>query len=193
MVDYVTSAIVKADLGITDSDSDTQIARVITAVSRAIDRVTGTTFGVGVTTSARTYFAESCGEVWVDRFDSTTGLVVKTGTDGTYATTVTSTDVVAWPLNAPALGGAYCRLLIPTGVLPVGYPRPTVQVTAAWGFAATPELVQEAALRKAAKLFRRKDSPEGIAGTSEFGVIRISRNEDPDVMQLLAPYMPVLV
>lgn len=191
MTDYTTTALVKASLGIEDTNDDTKIAAAVTAASRAIDLATGTAFGVGTSTSARTYWPESPYEVWVDRFDSTTGLVVKTGTDGSTWTAVTSTDVLAWPPNAAAKGDAYCRVLVPTGVLPCGYVRPTVQVTAAWGFAATPEPVATAALIKAARIFRRKDSPEGIAGTSEFGVVRISKSEDPDVLLLLAPYMSV--
>jgi hypothetical protein len=191
VTDYTTTALVKASLGITDTNDDAKIAAAVTAASRAIDLATGTAFGVSTTTSSRTYWPESSYEVWVDRFDSTTGLVVKTGTDGSTWTAVTSTDVVSWPTNAPSKGGAYCRLLIPTGALPTGYLRPTVQVTAAWGFAATPEPVSQAALIKAARIFRRKDSPDGIAGQSEFGVVRISRSEDPDVLALLAPYMDV--
>lgn len=193
MVDYTTSTLVKASLGIADSNDDTAIAAAVTMVSRAIDLYTGTTFGVSTTTSARTYYPTDCYEVWVDRFDSTTGLVVKTGTDGSTWTAVTSTDVVSWPPNAPSLGMAYCRLIIPTGVLPTGYARPTVQVTAAWGFASTPEPVKEAALLEACRLFRRKDSPDGIAGQSEFGVVRVARSMDPDARMLLAPYVGTLV
>jgi hypothetical protein len=193
MVDYTTSVLVKASLSITDSNDDTAIAACVTLASRAIDLYTGTAFGVGSSASARVYYPLDCGDVWVDRFDSTTGLVVKTGTDGTYPTTVTATDVVAWPPNAPSLGGAYCRLIIPTGVLPTGYARPTVQVTAAWGFAVTPEPVKQAALLEAARLFRRKDSPDGIAGSNEFGVIRVARSMDGDARMLLAPYVGTLV
>jgi hypothetical protein len=191
VTDYTTSVLVKASLGITDTDDDTAIAAAVTLASRAIDLFTGTAFGVGTTTSARTYWPESPCEVWVDRFDSTTGLTVKTGTDGSTWTTVTSTDVVAWPSNAPSLGDAYCRLIIPTGVLPCGFMRPTVQVTAAWGFASTPEPVKEAALLEACRLFRRKDSPDGIAGSNEFGVVRVSRSMDPDARMLLARYMSI--
>jgi hypothetical protein len=186
---YCQLADLKTSLGITDTDDDDALVRAIGAASRAIDQATGTHFYQ--VTEARLYSPLDCYDVWVDRFTSTTGLVVKTGTDGSTWTTVTSTDVVTWPNNAPSRGGAYCRLRVPTGVLPVGYIRPTVQVTASWGWHFVPTAVAEACLIKAAKLFRRKDSPEGVAGTSEFGVVRISRHEDPDVLMLLAPYMSV--
>jgi hypothetical protein len=191
VADYTTLAVVKASLGITDTNDDTALGVAITAASRAIDQYTGAQFFT--TTEARLFEPADCCTVWVDPFATTSGLVVKTGTTGSYTTTVTSTDVVPWPYNAPSKDGAYCKLQIPTGVLPYGYLRPTVQVTATWGYGSVPSAVAEACRLKAARLFRRKNSPEGVAGSSEFGVVRISRFEDPDVAMLLAPYTKPLV
>lgn len=189
--DYTTLAILKASLGIeqADTDDDDALSAAITAASRAIDRYTGTTFYP--VTEARYFDPISPIEVWVDRFGTTSGLTVQVGVDGTYPTTVDSTDVVAWPYNAPSNGRAYCRLLVPSAQMPCGYLRPTVKVTAQWGFTDLPDDVAEACRLKAAKLYRRKDSPEGIAGSGEFGVVRISKFEDPDVVLLLAPFMSV--
>jgi hypothetical protein len=53
--------------------------------------------------------------------------------------------------------------------------------------------VNEAAILKAVKLFKRRDSPLGIQGFQDFGPIRLSRQEDPDVLALLSPFMPVKV
>jgi hypothetical protein len=183
---YTTLARVKAQLGITDTDDDVLITRAIAAASRSIDRWTGTTFYP--VTEARSFAA--CGnEVWVDRFTSTVGLVVKTGTDGTFPTTVAASSYVLQPLNAPSYGRAYDRIMFPRGGIvawPDGFPN--VQITASWGWAEPPDDVEQAARIKAAALFRRKDSPEGVAGTSEFGVLRISGDEDPTVALLLRPY-----
>jgi hypothetical protein len=41
---------------------------------------------------------------------------------------------------------------------------------------------------KAASLFKRKDAPFAVAGFSEFGAVRIGRN-DPDVLELLGGYV----
>jgi hypothetical protein len=38
------------------------------------------------------------------------------------------------------------------------------------------------------RLFRRKDSPEGVTGSAEWGVVRLSRR-DPDVWVLIEPYI----
>lgn len=52
-----------------------------------------------------------------------------------------------------------------------------------------PDAVHLAALMYASKLYRRKDSPDGVAGTNDFaGVIRTSRL-DPDAEKLLELYL----
>jgi len=70
-----------------------------------------------------------------------------------------------------------------------------VQITAKWGWPAVPADVTQACLIKAARLFHRKESIQGIAGVSDFGPVRLSKGEDSDVLLLLGPYvaMPVLV
>lgn len=195
---YCSLATLKASLGITDTNDDDALTTAIQAASRAIDQYTGTHFYT--ITEARTFQPVSAYDVWVDRFTSTTGLVVKTGSDGTYPTTVDSTAVLPWPFSAPSRGGAYCRLQVPTGALPFSTYNtnlygatpvsmwPTVQVTASWGWHYVPADVAEACRIKAARIFRRKDTPEGVAGSGDFGVVRVSRYEDPDVVLLLGPY-----
>lgn len=70
-----------------------------------------------------------------------------------------------------------------------------VQITARWGWPEVPAAVTQATFIKAARLFQRKDSPQGVAGFGEFGPIRVSTREDPDICQLLMDYqrMPVAV
>lgn len=47
--------------------------------------------------------------------------------------------------------------------------------------------VRLACLMHAARLYKRKNSPEGVAGFGEFGTVRVSRF-DPDVEDLLSPF-----
>jgi Phage gp6-like head-tail connector protein len=54
-----------------------------------------------------------------------------------------------------------------------------------------PANLREAELIYAARLYTRKDSPEGIAGWGELGVIRI--RDDPDVRRLMGPYIDIPV
>jgi hypothetical protein len=63
----------------------------------------------------------------------------------------------------------------------------TLQVTARWGWSSVPIEVYEACLLKAAALYKRRDSVQGVAGFGDFGVVRIGRS-DPDVIDLLGPY-----
>jgi hypothetical protein len=41
---------------------------------------------------------------------------------------------------------------------------------------------------QAARIFKRNDSPLGIAGFGDMGVLRVGRALDPDVQQLVEPY-----
>ena len=63
-----------------------------------------------------------------------------------------------------------------------------VRVTATWGYGATvPSGVKQSALLIAGRLYKRALSVTGVEGFGEFGVVRISRSSDPDVVMLLDP------
>jgi hypothetical protein len=55
-----------------------------------------------------------------------------------------------------------------------------VRVMAKWGWPAVPDVVVTACLIQAQRLYKRKDSPEGVIGSAEWGVVRVARI-DPDV------------
>ncbi|MFC8456442.1 hypothetical protein ACFUJ0_06100 [Streptomyces sp. NPDC057242] len=63
-----------------------------------------------------------------------------------------------------------------------------MRVGTRFGWPAVPDDITEAALIQAARLYRRKDSPEGVTGSAEWGVVRLSRR-DPDVWNLIDPYV----
>jgi hypothetical protein len=176
------------DIDADDATQDEPLRRAIEAASQAIDDYTGTTFGVAAGATARTYRTNNPYAVWVDAFVDTTGLVVEYGTDGTFPTAVAAGDVVTWPHNAAVRGRHFSRLDIPTGVLPTRNLRPTVRVTARWGWPTVPAPVAQAALLKAARLYRRKDAPEGIGGGADYGTVRFDVHEDGDVLRLLSPF-----
>jgi len=195
---YTTVPFVKAQLGITDTDNDDLIALAIGAASREIDRWTGTTFYPVF--EARTFMAPADGVLWVDRFTDPTGLIVATGTGGTYTTVVAAGQYVLWPLNAASRGLAYDRISFAVRPVPGAWAYPTVQITANWGYATTPADVEAAARIMAAALFRRKDSPEGETGAMDaagadlhLGTVRLGpatlTGHDHDVTRLLAHYI----
>lgn len=176
-------------------DEDTMIESAIEAASRAIDAYCGRRFYTDTTATARVYNATDPLYLSVDDFSTTTGLVVATdtGDNGTYDLTWTlNTDYLADPPNGTqgglsglpytAIQAVYTRRFPITGL------RPRVQITARWGWAATPDPVAQACLIKAARIFRRAQTPEGFSAGEAFGAVRVSNREDPDVVLLLGPY-----
>jgi hypothetical protein len=190
---------VREQLRDSDARLDEDLLRqAISAASEAIDDFCGRSFYLEPTAATRMYSPDDPYLVEVDDIGSTTGLIIKTDTagDGTWATTWTSTDYQLEPINA---GTRSHRAYSWTRIRAVGrhtFPtpdrRPTVQVTARFGWSRVPHAVTSACLLKAVSLFRRKDSPDGIAGFGEFGPVRIGR-QDPHVMQLLSPYVRMTV
>jgi hypothetical protein len=63
-----------------------------------------------------------------------------------------------------------------------------VKVTGVWGWPAVPAAISQATILQAARHFKRYDSPLGVAGFGDFGVVRVSRFLDADVQMLVEPY-----
>lgn len=194
----ITAPDLAAHLGIPDTQDDVHIVNAVNAANRAVVRYCGRNFDVttSASASARTFAPKTHTLCAVDDFHTTDGLVVKidTNDDGTFGDPLTlNTDFFLEPTNGREDGLAvpYRRLVSTSWLWPMFNRRPSVQVTAAWGWASVPDDVFEAALIKGARLFKRKDSPEGVlGGFQDFNAItiRISTREDPDVVELLRHY-----
>jgi hypothetical protein len=189
---YVSLGLLKSSLGITDTDRDAILMQKLTAAARGIDSYCGKPLGFYLASSAtaRTYRTQGrivCdldGErLLVDEIGSTSGLVVETGTAG-GSTWTTVTDYETAPDNALAAGRPIDGLRRLVSTWSNGDRLARVRVTARWGWPAVPGVVAEACLLQASRLYKRKDSPEGVAGTQEWGGIRVARI-DPDVQALL--------
>lgn len=195
---YCTVAELRTHLGDTGSALTTELLeRAINSTSRAIDRYTQRRFWQDTDVTTKTFMVSDATEVYVDDISTRTGLVVKTGTDGaTFGTTWATTDYVLEPRNADVYDtdddadpyAFYLLRAISGRAFTPHSTRPTLQITARFGWSAVPYEVNEACVLKAATLFSRKDSPHGIAGVDGFGPVRISRAGDPDVAALLAPF-----
>ena len=185
---YTSQALVKAYLGIPSSTSseNTAIDNAIAAADAEIDQITGRTFVVPSGATAKTFIPYDDYTLYVDDVAQLTGLVVKedTNLDGTYDTTLTiTTDYVVDGNNAPYRvikrvdGDTWPR---------DRYGRPTVEVTAFYGYAmAVPDQIKQCSLVIAARLYQRRSSPLGFqAGSVDVGFVRISRT-DPEVIALL--------
>jgi len=178
--DYVSGADFKTAVGISDTADDLTIGFARTAASRAIDHFTGRQFGVLSAPALRLYTSPPSGVVEIDDLMTATGLAVVV--DGT--TLVKDTDYQLRPLNAAADGRPWTSLafLVTVPSTEVG----AIEITATWGWTAVPGVVSQAALIQAMRLFKRKDSPFGIAGSPELGSeMRLLSKLDPDVEMML--------
>ncbi len=170
---------------------------VINATSRAIDELCNQFFYDAGTASAQTYRATQQDHLDVQPFSTLTGLIVKTdeGDLGTYGTTWTLTTDYTVPAEPgfPGRTEPFDRInAVGARWFPVTGWRERVQVTARWGWAAVPPEVKEACMIKAARLARRKDSPEGESGGyGVMGRTTWSPSEDKDVLALLNPFIRV--
>ena len=188
MPNYTTQSLVKTYLGIPSgtTSEDTAIDNAIAAAEAEIDQITGRTFVVPGGATAKTYVAYDDYTVYVDDIAKTDGLIVKEDTtlDGTYDTTLTiTTDYILDGNTAPY---RVIRRVDGDEFTRGRYGRPTVQVTAFYGYAMTvPDQVKQCALVIAARLYQRRSSPLGFqAGSVDVGFVRISRT-DPEVIALL--------
>lgn len=185
--EYVDIGTLKASFGTTDTARDDLLTAAIAAASRLIDRNAGRRFWLDASVSQRTYKPDSralCSEsgelLIVDDIGTTDGLIVETGSVGGAYTVVT--DYETTPENATPRGLPVTGLLRPSGTWGSGIAR--IRVTAKWGWPAVPDEIAQAALIQAARLVKRKDSPEGVLGSADWGgALRLGRI-DPDVFEL---------
>lgn len=189
---YVDLPTLKLSLGIPvgDTQDDVLLNKALAAAVTGITEHTGEWapgFGQDTVATPRIYEARHPSELPVDSFWDLASLSVGTGQVGFTFSPVVSTDYEARPLNASVRGRPYQVLNHFWHFWPT-WPSVRVQVTAKWGWPAVPDNVVEACLILAARLFRRKDSPDGTAGAGDFGPIRIARS-DPDVAEMLSHYV----
>lgn len=189
--EYAPVAVLKDRMNITKADHDDALGRSLEAASRQIDAWTGRRFYLDAAPSARTYrpagrvIRDLDGErLLVDDVGSEIGLLVETGSAGSWSTVA---GFEYGPDNALIDGEPVTWLQVPFGYWYLG-PAVRVRVTARWGWPSVPAAVAEAALLQAGRLYKRRESPEGVAGSAEWGSVRISR-VDPDVAALIAPFV----
>jgi hypothetical protein len=188
---YLTLAALKLALGDTGSTNDEAYERAIEAASRQIDEFRGDQFWLVATPTPRLYRPTSPDLLWTGDFSTTTGLVVEVDEDedGDYETVWVAADYSAEPLVR--LPGRPFDRLVAIGEncwpMPHYTNRPTVRVTARWGWPAVPKEVEQACQILAIDHFKSKDLTGGIAGFNDLGAVRISAF-NPQARALLAPY-----
>lgn len=188
---YTSVADLKTYLGIDDSVDDAVLTDCVAAATANITTYCGRDFNSS-SLETRKYVPTSRYIAYVDDIASTSGLVIATDDDedGTAETTWASTDYQLEPFQhaTPTGQPAYIIRAVGTQVFRISSKGLyTLHVTASWGWPSVPAEVEQAALMLAARLFKRRTSPEGIITNSDFGMLRVGR-VDPDVQALLSPY-----
>jgi hypothetical protein len=195
---YVSLSEVKAALRITDNEDDELLELSIEAASREIDGYCERIF-YNAGTATRVYIPTDNFLTEVDDLVTLTQLRTSSTGESFDTTWNLSTDVQLEPLNGVSGGLAqpYTRLrAIGDYLFPVWDPRnvnaheATVQVTGVYGWANVPKAIKQATLLLSLRQFKRYDSPLGVAGFGDIGVVRVGRF-DPDVESLVSPYRKV--
>ena len=188
---YATLSQLKASLRITDSVDDALLELAIEAASREIDSATERQFFP--TNATRIYTSRDSYIVEIDDLTTLTTLKSSSAADGTFDITWTASDYQLEPLNG-LTGGItipYTQIrAVGDYTFPIDGGEATVQVVGSFGFATAPTAIKQATVLLASRIFKRNDSPLGVAGFGDLGVVRVSRL-DPDVDAMIAPYKKV--
>lgn len=197
---YATLAEVKAAARITDNIDDSLLEIAIESSSRDIDAYTERVFfSTGATAVARVYIPQDIYLVETDDIISVTTIKTDTGGDGTFDVTWAATDYQLEPLNglAGGISTPTTRIrAIGDYLWPVYEPRnvnsnqASVQVTGVFGFSSVPIAIKQATILASLRAYKRYESPTGVLGFSDMGVVRVGRL-DPDVERLVAPYRKI--
>lgn len=191
---YCTLSDLKTSLGIDDIQDDTSLEAAIMAASRMVDDYTGRFFYKDGTTGApvtRYYTAQDWWTTNVDDIIHISEIATDDNFDQLYTTVWATSDYMVEPVNNPRRGWPWTRLLaIGAYIFPFNLPQ-SVRVKGVWGWSAVPQEVQMATKIQAARLFVRRQSPFGIAGSPDIGTVRLGSRLDPDVEVLLRPFRKV--
>lgn len=186
---YATLSQVKAALRITDAVDDALLEMAVESASRLIDGYTERSFYTAGT-ATRYFYTQDPYVVQTDDFRSLVSLKTSSNADGIYDITWAADDYQVEPLNDfhGGLPWPYTRIRAIGDYTFPSTPENTVELTAVYGWPNVPTTVTQATVIQASRIFKRLDSPLGVAGFGEIGVMRVSSSLDPDVRMLVEPY-----
>ena len=188
---YASLQEVKAALHITDSVDDALIEMATEAASRLIDGYANRQF-YSMGTATRYYAAQDDFVVEIDDLAGTAiTLQTANNADGVYDVTWDTSDYQLEPLNgfSDGIPWPYTRIrAIGDYLWPMSGGEALIKLTGVFGWPSVPIAIKQATIIQASRIFKRLDSPLGVAGFGDMGALRVSRYLDPDVEQLVMPY-----
>lgn len=183
-------------LGIKDSGDDLELGRALASAQQAIDAHCGYPFDLAPTATARVFHVDDPYLLDLGAagspVGSLTGLAVATDqTDTGVYVAVPSGDWQLEPLNLIGVGGLPWAGMLLRAVGGATWPmsasgRPTVRVTAQWGWPAVPAGVTTAELMLGAAWHQRRGTITGRGGFDGFFASAIA--DDQAIADQLAPY-----
>ena len=185
---YCTLEELKEGLDIEISKQDSILSRAINAASRQIDNYCQRVF-YQTEEQVRYFSTEYYDLLTIDDLTSITELATDVNGLRTYDTIWLPTDYELGPRNAGATGFPYTILTrTPLGLQ--SFPRiaDSIRITGTWGWPEVPDDIRQVCLILAYRLYKRKDAPFGVMGSTELGQYQAINKIDPDAVQILDRY-----
>lgn len=194
---------IKQSLTINDEGDNPELELSVEVASRQIDNQCGPgrRFWQDSTVVARTYYPSEARRVFVDDISTTTGLIVKVdeNDDGTFETTLTiNTDFIVEPVNAAAQFPVepYTSIRLLDGALSsfsaLSSGRPSVQVTAKFGWVTVPQAIKRATILQARQVFKAIQTQNGLLQQTVDGSVVRMPVIDPIARLSIEPFIRYL-
>jgi len=186
---YATLAQIKAAVRIQDAIDDSLLEMAVESASRMIDAECDRNF-YSSGTATRDFMPNDPYTVDTDDLTSIVSVKIDDAGEGTFPITLATTDYQTEPLNQRVSGNAfpiYRLRMIGDYLLPIWAKQATVRIQGVYGFTPVPIQVTQACIIQASRIYKRLDSPLGVAGFGDMGAIRVGK-VDPDVAMLIRPY-----
>lgn len=192
---YATLAELRTRVGITDvanTTHDSELTAALDAASRGIEKSCNRQFNDAGSATARIFYPDNDCLAAIDDFISITSVKTDPSNTGTYTETWATTDYQSEPLNGVVDGESGWPFWQLRAVLNRRFPRvyydqrAPLEVTARWGWSAVPASVKQGCLILAEEIYKLRDSPFGVGGYGQFGIVRA--RENPMVWARIGPY-----
>jgi len=189
---YCSLSQIKAAVRITDAVDDALLEMAVESASRMIDAECDRNFYASGT-ATRDFIPNDIYTVDTDDLTSIVSVRLDDAGELTFPITLAVTDYQTEPVNQRVSGNAFpiTRLrMIGDYLLPIWGKQATVRIQGVYGFTPVPIQITQACVILAARYFKRLDSPLGVLGVSDLGVVRVGR-VDPDIAQLIRPFKKI--
>jgi hypothetical protein len=189
---YCTLAQIKAATRITDAVDDALLEMAVESASRMIDAECDRNFYASGT-ATRDFIPNNSYVVDTDDLSSIVSVKLDDAGELTFPITLATTDFQTEPVNQRVSGNAFpiTRLrMIGDHLLPVWGLQATVRIQGVYGFTPQPIQITQACVIQGSRIFKRLDSPLGVAGFGDMGAIRVGK-VDPDVAMLIRPFKKI--